>query len=70
MFICVKCTREMRCDKNSVGVDYGHGHVYAGDRFVCDTCGHLMINTNGCPNHDPEYNQQDEYLKMPEPPRA
>jgi len=52
----------MRCDKNGVGVDYGHGHVYPGDRHKCDQCGAMIIYTNAAPIHDPDYNTQDEYL--------
>lgn len=35
MMICCECAREMQCDLNGVGADYGDGHVYAGDRYVC-----------------------------------
>ena len=62
MFVCVKCRADMRCDKNGVGIDYGHGHVYAGDRWKCPKCGHMIINCNDNPIHDPEYKTQDEYL--------
>ena len=64
MFICVQCKRELRCHKNSVGADYGHGHVYAGDLFKCPTCGMLILATNATSNHDPQLNQQDAYITM------
>lgn len=66
MIICCKCRREMRCDKNGVGADFGHGHVYPTDRFKCPECGWAALRTDGYTkaNHDPEYRQQDEYLEM------
>jgi hypothetical protein len=54
----------MICDKNSVGANFGHGHVYPGDRFKCPSCGMMILNTNGKADLDPEYNHQDEYLNM------
>lgn len=64
MKVCVKCRREMRCDKNGVGADFGFGHVYAGDRFKCPECGLEILVCNGAPGHDPEYKLHAEYLKM------
>lgn len=64
MYICLTCKREMRCTKNSVGADYGYGHVYAGDRFTCPECGVSILATNSNANHDPQLNQQDEYVTM------
>ena len=64
MKVCVSCRCEMRCDKNSVGAEFGNGHVYPGDRFKCPRCGHEIINTNAVPIHDPDHKTQDEYLKM------
>ena len=64
MYICVKCKEEMLCDKNSVGADFGLGHVYASDRFKCPNCGNMILATNQRSNFDPDYNQQDEYLRM------
>ena len=61
-FICVKCRADMICDKNSVGIDYGHGHVYPGDRHKCQNCGIAIISTNKASIHDPNYDTQDEYL--------
>jgi DNA-directed RNA polymerase subunit RPC12/RpoP len=62
MYICVPCKREMRCDKNGVGADYGNGHVYPADRFKCSTCGHEILATNRTASFDPENKFQDEYL--------
>ena len=66
MYICVKCKKEMFCSKNSVGADYGHGHVYPADRFKCKKCGVEILATNANPTSDPDYKFQDEYLKMEE----
>jgi len=64
MKICVKCRREMFCDKNSVGADFGNGHVYPADRFKCRGCGIEILNSNELPSYDPEYKFQSEYLEM------
>ena len=64
MYICVNCKRELRCHKNSVGADYGHGHVYAGDLFKCPSCGFELLATNHNANYDPDLNQQDVYITM------
>ena len=51
MYICTKCKKEMQCQINGVAVRYGDGtHVYIGDSFKCNTCGHEIIATNGTPN--------------------
>jgi DNA-directed RNA polymerase subunit RPC12/RpoP len=47
MYICVGCKKEMVCDKNSVGADFGNGHVYPSDRFRCPQCGTMILATNG-----------------------
>jgi hypothetical protein len=65
MLICVNCHRELRCDKNGVSADFGRGHVYPADRFICDGCGLLILSTNPAPIFDPEHITQDEYLTMP-----
>jgi predicted RNA-binding Zn-ribbon protein involved in translation (DUF1610 family) len=64
MIICVQCRLEMRCDKNGVGVNYGHGHVYPSDRFKCPECGLMILKTNDAPDYDPNLSHQDEYLNM------
>lgn len=64
MIICVKCAREMRCLKNGVGVDYGGGHVYAGDKFGCAGCGAEVIKCNVAPHQDTNYEFHDEYLTI------
>ena len=66
MYICVGCRREMVCDKNGVGADFGQGHVYCSDRFRCQFCGAMILATNKTASFDPEYNYQDEYLKVEE----
>ena len=65
MYICVGCQREMRCDKNEVGANYGNGHVYPSDRFKCPECGTAILATNRNPIYDPELKTQTEYLNMP-----
>jgi hypothetical protein len=64
MIICIGCRKEMRCDKNSVGADFGDGHVYPADRFKCPDCGAMVLVSNRAPSFDPDYTFQDEYLDM------
>ena len=64
MYICTLCHYELTCTKNSVGADYGHGHVYAGDLFKCPSCGFELLATNHTANYDPDLNQQDAYITM------
>ena len=54
----------MLCDKNSVGANFGRGHVYPADRFKCPVCGAMVLVTNRVASFDPNYNFQDEYLNM------
>lgn len=64
MIVCVKCKREMRCEKTGVGVHFGRGHVYAGDRFECPDCGANIVQTNPEPHFDPEQKFHNEYVEM------
>lgn len=64
MIICVTCVMEMKCTKTGIGVDYGNGHVYSGDRFQCENCGADIIHANNSSYHDPEYKSKDVYLNM------
>ena len=64
MNICAKCRVELHCKKNSVGADFGNGHVYPGDLFECPTCNAEILLTNVNPSFDPDYTFQDQYLKM------
>lgn len=64
MIICCKCQKEMRCDKNGIGADFGNGHVYVADRYICKTCGNLVLSTNRTAMFDPDYKYQSEYLTM------
>ena len=66
MIVCVECRREMFCDKNSVGANFGRGHVYPADRFKCPECGRMILKTNPSASHDPDLDIQDEYLTMKE----
>jgi hypothetical protein len=61
MKFCVKCRIEMHCEKNGVGIDFGNGHVYPGDKFKCPGCRHEIITATR-PSFDPEYAYQDEYI--------
>lgn len=67
MIVCVKCQREMRCEKTGVGVHFGQGHVYAGDRFKCPECGANIVRTTAEPHFDPELKYHKEYVHMPSP---
>jgi DNA-directed RNA polymerase subunit RPC12/RpoP len=64
MYICVDCRKEMLCDKNGVGANFGGGHVYAGDRFKCPDCGKMILATNSQSIYDKNLSTQDEYLNM------
>ena len=46
MKICVPCAKEMICAQNGVYCDYGHGHVYVGDKYRCPICGAEVVDTN------------------------
>jgi len=63
MIICVGCKKEMRCDKNGISADFGHGHVYPSDRFKCPVCEMMVLHAVGS-IYDPDYNCQREYLKI------
>jgi len=65
MIICIECKKEMRCDKNGVGANFGNGYVYPGDRYKCPDCGRMILRTNYGPIHDPDLKFQDEYLNIP-----
>jgi hypothetical protein len=54
----------MKCIKNGVGIDYLHGHVYAGDVFQCPECLNSVVSTNKSASYDPEYKYFDFYLSM------
>jgi len=64
MYICLECRKEMMCLQNGVGIDYGLGHVYPSDTFVCKGCGIQIAATNRSSIHDPEYKSQETYIKM------
>ena len=62
MFIC--CNREMRCEQNGVGADFGNGHVYRGDLWRCDCCGRGVLHTNQNAMFDPHYKCCEKYIKV------
>ena len=64
MYVCVTCAHEMYCHKNSVGADFGQGHIYPADRFRCPVCGTMILATNSTPSYDLHHKFQDEYLTM------
>lgn len=66
MMICAKCKKRMSV-KNEVGVDFGHGTVYAGDKYVCPGCWSEVISTNAVPHSDPNYKYHSEYVAMERP---
>ena len=66
MLICVGCRSEMLCDKNSVGADFGNGHVYPADRYKCPVCGAMALKTNTTSVYDPDHRFHEEYLPMKE----
>lgn len=70
MIICVQRAREMRCVRNGVGADYGGGHIYAGDAFMCPGCLWQIIKTTPSPHYDPEHKKHDAYLTMRQPTPA
>ena len=53
MIVCVKCRKEMFCERNGVDVVFGTAVVYPGDLFRCKTCGTEIIRTVGLPIHKP-----------------
>ena len=64
MIVCVNCRKEMKCTKTGIGVNFEHGHVYAGDQFTCPICKTKIIATNIEATYDPDYNKEDEYLDI------
>ena len=64
MLVCEKCKRQLRCETNGVGINYGHGHVYASDRFICPECGATILKANDNAYYDINYNIQQEYVNM------
>lgn len=67
MMICVQCAREMRCVKTGVSADFGEGHCYAGDQFLCPGCLVQVIKANDAPHFDPEHIHHDVYLMIRHP---
>ena len=59
MLVCVKCRKKMIIEKNGVGVHFGHGHVYPGDKYKCENCDFEVILTN----QYPVYEKNEENLK-------
>lgn len=64
MYVCVKCQKEMSCDKNEIGLDIGNGFVYSTDRFKCPDCGHkiLVVGRGQKCYQDPNHVSQNEFL--------
>jgi len=55
---------EMQCVKNGIGINYGHGHVYPGDKYRCPKCESEIIISDGSSIHDPNLKSMDEYYNM------
>ena len=55
MQVCVRCKKEMRCDKNGVAVRFCEKgeHGYMDDRFVCPVCNNEIVVTNPESMYDP-----------------
>jgi hypothetical protein len=64
MYICIKCKKEMRCHKNSVGANYGEGKLRPGDVFKCCDCGFELLACREEKIFDPKYVSQDLYFDM------
>jgi len=62
LYVCMQCSRDMRCVFNGIGIDYGNGHVYPGDVWWCPSCTIEITATTGQPTYDPEYNKYSKYL--------
>lgn len=66
MKICVECHIELRCLKNGVGADFGHGHVYPGDLYMCPSCKTKVIFCNANSIQDTDYTTQELYVEVDE----
>jgi hypothetical protein len=51
---CIKCNKEMSCQKNGVVLHFGGGHCYIGDKFKCTVCDYEIVNGMGASYHDPD----------------
>lgn len=59
----------MPLDKRHVGADFRSGNVFPADRYKCPECGDaILVGVTVMPYHDPNYDTQDEYLKMTQEP--
>ena len=67
MLICATCLQEMRCQKNGVGVDFGHGWTHSSDLYTCPGCGASILNANNKGYYDPEHKTHDHWVMMPSP---
>lgn len=54
----------MNCKKNGVGVDFGGGHVYVGDKYRCPICKDEIVSTNPKPCYDENHTLCAEYVKI------
>lgn len=66
MLACVECKKEMQCHTNGVGLDWGHGHVYPADVYICPICGKKTAYAERS-ILDKDYDMQVEYIKMVKP---
>ena len=54
MNICVKCKKEMTCQKNGVVAVWHGTHCYRGDTYSCKSCGTTILSIDAKPYHDPD----------------
>jgi hypothetical protein len=68
MLVC--CNREMKVEKNGVGVETANGAVYPGDRYKCLACGRTVVLTldtgiaEGESVSDPNHEMFGEYVVL------
>lgn len=64
MLVCAGCKKEMQCIQNGVGIDFGNGHVYPSDTFLCRQCRVVIAYSNSKPTSDKNYDKQATYIRM------
>jgi hypothetical protein len=50
MFICQKCSAEMKCTKTGRAIAFKPDTIYFGDEFTCSTCNHSVVYSNSKPS--------------------
>ena len=66
MLVC--CNREMKVEKNGVGVETLGGVIFPGDRYVCMACGRTVIIADKqvtiTTYTDPDHEMFSEYIVL------